>query len=227
MSPPGTMPLLKNSSNWIVGVSNADRRVNLNRSLGLAKNIKSYGADLRLVSKCRLPLNVPVRRADRPVMSDLELELVSENPSWIAVLKAYQKAQEELAERQAAEAANSAQAEKSATEPAARIGSEATVEGAGAVAARSEEPDMTGEVANLTADPKKRASRWVQRITHIATIERAELSKIHGRLIAYGLLKCDLAGRSDGMVYQLTSSGKTILNRLDDEASVIEGRSAA
>ena len=219
------MPLLNTSSNRIVGVSNAGRRVNLNRSLGLAKNIKSYGADLRLVSKCRLPLNVPVRRADRPVMSDLELELVSENPSWIAVLKAYQKAQEELAERQAAEAAKSAQAEKFATEPAARIGSEATVDGA--VAAQSDESDMTGEVENLTLDPKKRASRWVQRITHVATIERAELSKIHGRLIAYGLLTCDLAGRSDGMVYQLTSSGKTILNRFGDEASVIEGRSAA
>ena len=155
-------------------------------------------------------------------MSDLELELVSENPSWIAVLKAYQKAQEELAERQSTEAAKSAQAEKSATEPAARIGSEATV-----VAARPDEPDMTGEVENQAAALKKRASRWVQRITHIATIDRAELSKIHGRLIAYGLLKCDLAGRSDGMVYQLTSSGKTILNRFDDEASVIEGRSAA
>lgn len=219
------MPLLKTSSNWIVSVSNAGRRVNLNRSLGLAKNIKSYGADLRLVSKCRLPLNVPVCRADRPVMSDLELELVSENPSWIVVLTAYQKAQEELADRQAAEAANSAQAEKSATEPAARIGSEATVDGA--VAARSDEPDMTGEVENRAAAPKKRASRWVQRITHIATIERAELSKIHGRLIAYGLLKCDLAGRSDGMVYQLTLSGKTILNQFGDEASVIEGRSVA
>ena len=216
MSPPGTMPLLKNSSNWIVGVSNADRRVNLNRSLGLAKNIKSYGADLRLVSKCRLPLNVPVRRADRPVMSDLELELVSENPSWIAVLKAYQKAQEELAERQAA---------KSATELAARIGSAATVEGA--VSVRSDESDMTGEVENLASAPKKRASRWVQRISHVATIDRVELSKIHGQLIAYGLLKCNLAGRSDGMVYQLTSSGKTVLNRLGDGASIIEGRSAA
>ena len=168
------------------------------------------------MSKCRLPLNVPVRRADRPVMSALELELVSENPSWIAVLKAYQKAQEELAERQAA---------KSATELAARIGSAATVEGA--VSVRSDESDMTGEVENLASAPKKRASRWVQRISHVATIDRVELSKIHGQLIAYGLLKCDLAGRSDGMVYQLTSSGKTILNRFDDGASVIEGRSAA
>ena len=171
---------------------------------------------MRLVSKCRLPLNVPVRRADRPVMSALELELVSENPSWIAVLKAYQKAQEELAERQAA---------KSATELAARIGSAATVEGA--VSVRSDESDMTGEVENLASAPKKRASRWVQRISHVATIDRVELSKIHGQLIAYGLLKCDLAGRSDGMVYQLTSSGKTVLNRLGDGASIIEGRSAA
>ena len=219
------MPLLKNSSNWIVGVSNADRRVNLNRSLGLAKNIKSYGADLRLVSKCRLPLNVPVRRADRPVMSALELELVSENPSWIAVLKAYQKAQEELAERQAAEAANSAQAEKSATEPDASMGSEVSVGDAGA--AQSDESETADEVENTATAPKKRASRWVQRITHVATIETAELSKIHGRLIAYDLLKCDLAGRSDGMVYQLTSSGKTILSKFSDEPSDVDDRSAA
>jgi hypothetical protein len=177
------------------------------------------------VSESRLPLNVPVRRADRPGMIDLELELVSENPSWIAVLKAYQKAQEELAARQAEEAAKSAQAEKSAIVPDAGIDSAAVV--ADALTAASDEPETADEVGNASASPKKRVSRWVQRITQLHGIETAELSKIHGRLIAYDLLKCDLAGRSDGMVYQLTSTGKTILERSDDAAPTAEDRSAA
>lgn len=170
-----------------------------------------------------LPLNVPVRWADRPGMIDLEL--VSENPSWIAVLKAYHKAQEELVARQAEEAAKSAQAEKSATDPEASMGSE--VAAADAAAARPDESETADEVENTATVPKKRASRWVQRITHVATIETAELSKIHGRLIAYDLLKCDLAGRSDGMVYQLTSSGKAVLTRFSDEPSAVDDRSAA
>jgi hypothetical protein len=199
--------------------------VDLNRSTCLAKKFKSHGADLRFVSESRLPLNVPVRRADRPGMIDLELELVSENPSWIAVLKAYQKAQEELAARQAEEAAKSAQAEKSATSPDGEIASEATVDDA--VTAQPDEPETSDEVDNAGSAPKKRASRWVQRITQLSGIETAELSKIHGRLIAYDLLKCDLAGRSDGMVYQLTSTGKTVLNRLSEEAPESEDRSAA
>lgn len=177
------------------------------------------------MSESRLPVNVPVRRADRPGMIDLELELVSENSSWIAVLKAYQKAQEELAARQAEEAAKSAQTEKSATDPDTEIGSEASPEDA--LTAQADESDMADGVENAASAPKKRASRWVQRITRVSGIETADLSKIHGRLIAYDLLKCDLAGRSDGMVYQLTSSGKTVLNRLSDEPSDAEDRSAA
>jgi hypothetical protein len=220
-----TVQLLKRSSSQIVGVLKTGCRANLNRSSGLTKNLKNHGADLRFVSEPRLPLNVPVRRADRPGMIDLELEIVSENPSWIAVLKAYQKAQEELAERQAEEAAKSAQAEKSATEADASMGSEVAVADAGA--AQSDESETADEVEKTATAPKKRASRWVQRITHVATIETAELSKIHGRLIAYDLLKCDLAGRSDGMVYQLTSSGKTILSRFSDEPSDVDDRSAA
>lgn len=197
----------------------------LNRSPSLAKNLKSHGADLRFVSESRLPVNVPVPRADRPGMIDLELELVSENPLWIAVLKAYQKAQEELAARQAEEVAKSAQTEKSANDPDVEIGSEASVEDA--LTPQADEPGIADGVANAAAVPKKRASRWVQRITRVSGIETADLSKIHGRLIAYDLLKCDLAGRSDGMVYQLTSSGKAVLSRFSDEPSDAEDRSAA
>ena len=64
-------------------------------------------------------------------------------------------------------------------------------------------------------------------MTSLPGFDAAELSKIHGRLIAYDLLKCDLAGRSDGMVYQLTSSGKTILSQYGDETLESDDRSAA
>jgi hypothetical protein len=181
---------------------------------------------LRFVSKPPPPLNVTVRRADRPVMIDLELELLTENPSWIAVLKAYQKAQEELAAQQAEAADKSAQAEKftsddGASTDSADEGDETSVA----------EPDDSGATEDVdegnAAAPKKRASRWVQRVTSLPGIDTLELSKIHGRLIAYDLLKCDLVGRSDGMVYQLTSSGKTILGRFGDEVVNPEDRSAA
>ncbi len=178
------------------------------------------------MSKPRLPLNVPVRWADRPVMIDLELELVAENPSWIAVLKAYQKAQEELAAQQAEAAGKSAQAEKFTSDGGASTGSAG--EGDETVVAGTDGSEAVGSLDDgTTTAPKKRASRWVQRVTSLPGIDTAELSKIHGRLIAYDLLKCDLAGRSDGMVYQLTSSGKTILSRSDEPAIDSEDRSAA
>lgn len=161
-------------------------------------------------------------------MIDLELELVSENPSWIAVLKAYQKAQEELAEQQAQAPAKSTQAEKINSIDPESTGSVAeNVEAADAVADSGESAaDEDFDEDNNTA-PRKRASRWVQRVTSLPGFDAAELSKIHGRLIAYDLLKCDLAGRSDGMVYQLTTSGKTIISRYGNEALEGADRSAA
>ena len=181
---------------------------------------------MRFLSKPRLPLNVPVRQTDRPVMIDLELELVAENPSWITVLKAYQRAQEELAAQQAEAAGKSAQAEKFTSDDGASTDSAS--DGDETAVAEAEDLGVTRSPEDgNNAAPKKRASRWVQRVTSLPGIDAAELSKIHGRLIAYDLLKCDLVGRSDGMVYQLTPSGKTILSRSSDEFVKSEDRSAA
>jgi len=148
-------------------------------------------------------------------MIDLELELVTENPSWMAVLKAYQVAQEELAARQAEEAEQSAQAEKLTSGdgiPASHtdiVSGEETDDEA--------DSDSDSEAGDGRSPQRKRVTRWVQRVTKLPGIEAEELSKIHGRLIAYDLLKCELAGRSDGMVYQLTSIGKEVLARTSDE----------
>jgi hypothetical protein len=148
-------------------------------------------------------------------MIDLELELVTENPSWMAVLKAYQAAQEELAARQAEEAEQSAQAEK-LTSAGGVLASRTDVV-SGEETDDEADSHSDSEAGEGRSSQRKRATRWVQRVTKLQGIEAEDLSKIHGRLIAYDLLKCELAGRSDGMVYQLTSIGKEILARFSDE----------
>ena len=53
---------------------------------------------------------------------------------------------------------------------------------------------------------------WIPRVTEVEAIESAKLPAIHGKLIAFGFLKFDLAGRDAGMRYQLTAQGKQALN---------------
>jgi hypothetical protein len=49
---------------------------------------------------------------------------------------------------------------------------------------------------------------WVPRVAAVPQVEPANLSTVHGRLIAFGFLKFDLAGREVGMRYQLTPLGR-------------------
>lgn len=63
---------------------------------------------------------------------------------------------------------------------------------------------------------------WVPRVFEMDEINPAELASIHGKLIAFGLLKFELAGRDDGMRYQLTPLGKRIIlgdGAADEEAA--------
>ena len=70
---------------------------------------------------------------------------------------------------------------------------------------------------------------WVPRVQEVSDIPVADLSGIHGRLIAFGFLKFDLAGRDGGIRYQLTPLGKQGINAsipAEEEASelVFTGR---
>ena len=70
---------------------------------------------------------------------------------------------------------------------------------------------------------------WVPRVHAADEIPSEELSGIHGKLIAFGFLKFDLAGRDGGIRYQLTPVGKQGINAsvpTDEEASelVFTGR---
>ena len=69
---------------------------------------------------------------------------------------------------------------------------------------------------HLSIEMKERVADfdgWIPRILELAGIPTEELSGLHGKLIAYGFLKFDLAGRDAGVRYQLTPLGKQGLNR--------------
>jgi hypothetical protein len=61
--------------------------------------------------------------------------------------------------------------------------------------------------------------QWVPRVTGLEGVESAELSRLHGTLIALGFLKFELSGKA-GMQYQLTPLGRHTLDQgLDGEQS--------
>lgn len=53
---------------------------------------------------------------------------------------------------------------------------------------------------------------WLPRLRQIEGIEGESLSSIHGKLIAYGFLKFQLADRTMGICYQLSALGKKALS---------------
>ena len=60
---------------------------------------------------------------------------------------------------------------------------------------------------------------WFGRIEEHPQIPREELTAVHGNLIALGYLKVDIANRSSGVRYQITTAGKRQL----DTAMAIAG----
>jgi hypothetical protein len=60
---------------------------------------------------------------------------------------------------------------------------------------------------------------WVPRVAEVPKVDPAELSGVHGRLIAFGFLKFDLAGRELGMRYQLTPLGRQAIGAATAEDS--------
>ena len=53
---------------------------------------------------------------------------------------------------------------------------------------------------------------WVERLRSIPGIAEGDLPRIHGRLIAFGMLRFHLEGRASGMEYQLTGAGRRLLD---------------
>ncbi len=49
---------------------------------------------------------------------------------------------------------------------------------------------------------------WVPRVAGVTDVPVERLSSIHGKLIALGMLRFELAGRTEGVVYQVTPLGR-------------------
>ena len=145
---------------------------------------------------------------DTGSMIDLELELVRENPHWLTVLCAYQAAHEESRKS----------AEKSSVVQDSADESSADDLPADSEMSEADQDSLAASESDESKMPKIRKAIWLSRLTRIEGVDSEELSRTHGKLIAYGLLKCDLADRSAGVVYQLTSTGKQVIARLSSEA---------
>jgi len=52
---------------------------------------------------------------------------------------------------------------------------------------------------------------WSQRIVAVEGLAADQLSTIHGKLIALGMLKFEIGSRADGVQYQLTTLGRQAL----------------
>jgi len=68
-------------------------------------------------------------------------------------------------------------------------------------------------------DAKRHASPdfsgWTARLRTIPGVKSEELSRLHGRLIAYGLLRFQLEGGTSGMTYQVSGPGRQLVDRAD------------
>lgn len=64
---------------------------------------------------------------------------------------------------------------------------------------------------------------WLPRIMSVEGLEDEDLPRLHGKLIALGFLKFQLAGRGTGVVYQISPAGREALANLAfNEASCAE-----
>lgn len=54
---------------------------------------------------------------------------------------------------------------------------------------------------------------WLDRVSDVPGLDPADLTSIHGYLIAQGLIRFEFTGRSIGLQYQLSPIGRESLNR--------------
>lgn len=60
---------------------------------------------------------------------------------------------------------------------------------------------------------------WLERINDLDGVEKEQLVKAHGELIALGFLKFEIAGSSIGLRYKVSPTGKQALERTEARAA--------
>ncbi|MBI1314723.1 hypothetical protein GC176_25805 [bacterium] len=163
-------------------------------------------------------LYAAVEPVDTAHMIDSELELLRENSSWLTVLQAYAAVFNDLAAE--SESDTDVESQQSGLDSSAELEGPADDDDVHVVQDELGGCHLDDVEAARGEEPASRKSRrrqpWAPRLTSVSGIGSDELSKIHGRLIAYGLLKCDLADRAAGVVYQLTTEARRALEAFVD-----------
>ena len=65
-------------------------------------------------------------------------------------------------------------------------------------------------------DSEESTIGWVPRLGQVAGISETRLGALHGQLIALGLLKFQLTGRTSGIVYRVSPEGRAELQRASE-----------
>ncbi|AMV16566.1 hypothetical protein VT03_01670 [Planctomyces sp. SH-PL14] len=121
--------------------------------------------------------------------------LMTANPAWGLVLAAYRTLEDELPP------APKAKKDAAPSEPVAAL----------AVVVSEPAGEQSAPAFEEAGDETESLVGWFDRIREVAGVDAAILSQVHGRLIAHGLLKCEIGQRSSGLVYKISTAGKTAL----------------
>jgi len=78
-----------------------------------------------------------------------------------------------------------------------------------AVLSAYQEAHHAAQLAAKTSDQE--FDGWLPRVMSVEGLDEESLPRIHGKLIAWGFLKFQLAGRGTGVVYQISPAGRKIL----------------
>ena len=144
-------------------------------------------------------------------MADENLALLTANPEWALVLEAYRVREAEI------------RAAAAETQKKEGRGSKGSKKGAGVVAEGeastpppseptvAESPVPAAVAVEESGDSEEDSPGWSERIHEVAGVDQAALSGIHGRLIAFGFLKCEVGHRSAGLMYRPSNQGKSTL----------------
>ncbi|MEX0717860.1 MAG: hypothetical protein WD066_14800 [Planctomycetaceae bacterium] len=65
--------------------------------------------------------------------------------------------------------------------------------------------------SRVTPTPGDAGGGWVPRLRKAEGVSPDDLSRVHGKLIAFGFLEFDLAGRAAGVRYRVSRQGRAVL----------------
>ena len=88
--------------------------------------------------------------------------------------------------------------------------------------AASQQPQQPSDTGQQVADESEeeespQSKKWLPRVRQVDDVPLSQLPAIHGKLIAHGLLKFDLQGRNDGVVYRLTPQSRSAVKGVNLE----------